>query len=367
MVRTSDEAMKTKTKTKIINWQRDVMPHIKERLALWASRQIIPTLRGLFYTLVSINVLENTPNKYDYLSKFTARARENSEKVTEIRYRNGQSSIYEFKDEENLPIDCFADNVRQVIDIDDIYETAEDFIDRGFNYYTDRENYIVPRWHNQPHYVEVWIEKDAMAGTLNSIINVAGKREVRIVPTRGQESVTFAWKHVERLRRKQLEGKEVHIRYFGDLDPSGEAIEEELINKLIKRPYSLHDIDFKRVGVTNEQKLQFSLIPNMDPKTMNKLNRDSNRFAFIEKYGSLFQIEVDALEAIAPDEFERLVLESVDEFFDERIYKENLEDREITLTKDDFRELAIEKTRELQASLQKEGDEDEDEDEEGEN
>jgi hypothetical protein len=181
-----------------------------------------------------------------------------------------------------------------------------------------------------------------MAGTLNSIINVAGKREVRIVPTRGQESVTFAWQNAERLRLKQLQGKKVHILYFGDLDPSGEAIEDELIDKLIREPYSLTGIDFKRVGVTNEQKIRFKLIPNKDPKTMAKLKRDSNRFTFMEKYNlesedDLFQIEVDALEAIEPDEFQRLVLESVDEFFDDKIYKKNLKSRKITPTDEDFK------------------------------
>src|SRR4030095_11653594 len=64
---------------KNINWKKDVMPIIKERLNLWSSQQITPTLRTLFYTLVSLNVLENTPERYGYLSKFTARARENSQ------------------------------------------------------------------------------------------------------------------------------------------------------------------------------------------------------------------------------------------------------------------------------------------------
>ena len=160
----------------------------------------------MFYTLVSLNILENTSNRYDYLSKFTARAREKSEKHGEDRInRKGEEYYYEYKEEEMLPIDCFADNVRQIIDIDDIYETAAEFYDRGTEYYVKdiAKNYKVPRWYNQKHYVEIWVEKEAMAGTLNSIINIAGKREIRIVPTRGQESVTFAWEHVQRLSRNR--------------------------------------------------------------------------------------------------------------------------------------------------------------------
>jgi hypothetical protein len=329
------------------------MPVIKQRLNLWASQQITPTLRGLFYTLVSLNVLENTSTRYNYLSKFTAQARENSEKWGEIR-NNGD--VYMFRNDEILPIDCFADHVRDIIDIDDIYETAEDFYDRGIDYYVNNisTNYKVPRWYNQPHYIEVWVEKDAIAGTLDSIINVSGNREVRIVPTRGQESVTFAWENMLRLKRKQSEDKKVHIRYFGDLDPSGEAIEKELINKLTVEPYVLKDIDFKRIGVTNEQKEQFNLIPNKDPDTINKLKRDSNRFAFMQKYNlkseeDLFQIEVDALEAIAPTEFKTLVHESVDEFFDKVIYQDVLNN---SPTEQDLNKLTLSKTRDLLASLQ---------------
>ena len=254
---------------------------------MYADQKIIPTLRGMFYTLVSLNILENTSNRYDYLSKFTARAREKSEKHGEVRInRKGEEYYYEYKEEEMLPIDCFADNVRQIIDIDDIYETAAEFYDRGTEYYVKdiAKNYKVPRWYNQKHYVEIWVEKDAMAGTLNSIINIAGKREIRIVPTRGQESVTFAWEHVQRLQQKQKDGKIIHIRYFGDLDPSGEAIERELLNKLTVEPYELEDIDFKRVGVTDKQKRDFKLISNTDKETMNKLKSDSNRFAFMDKY-----------------------------------------------------------------------------------
>ncbi len=345
---------------KYLNWQRDIMPKIKERMNLWASQQIQPTLRGLFYTLVSLNVLANTSAKYDYLSMFTARAREKSEKLGERRYeRNGKEYYYRFSEAEALPIDCFADNVRRIIDIKDNYETTGGFIKRGLKYYTKFENYKVPRWHNQPHYIEVWVEKDAMAATLNSIINIAGKRQVRIVPTRGQESVTFAWESVQRLREKQIEGKKIHIRYFGDLDPSGEAIERVLIEKLTDEPYSMQSIDFKRVGVTNKQRREFHLIANKDPKTMAKLKQDPNRFAFMKKYNlknenDLFQIEVDALEAIAPEQFKQMVLDAVDEFFDNEIYEENQEDRSITPTKADFKQTAKDETIDLMASLESE-------------
>jgi hypothetical protein len=71
----------------------------------------------------------------------------------------------------------------------------------------------------------------------------------------------------------------------------------------------------------------------------------------------LFQIEVDALEAIRPEEFKEMVLACVDEFFDQKIYQKNLKDRKITPTEDDLETLAIDKTRDLLVYLQSEEEE----------
>ena len=63
------------------------------------------------------------------------------------------------------------------------------------------------------------------------------------------------------------------------------------------------------------------------PDTFKKLNRDPRAEAFKAKHnGKLFQVEVDALVAIAPDVFRDLVINSVDELFDEDIYKGVLEE-----------------------------------------
>ena len=70
-----------------INWKKEVMPKIKERLELFRQQEIVPTLRTMFYSLVSLQVIPNTQNQYQYLNKVTAKARMNGE----------------------LPIDCFAD------------------------------------------------------------------------------------------------------------------------------------------------------------------------------------------------------------------------------------------------------------------
>jgi hypothetical protein len=55
---------------------------------------------------------------------------------------------------------------------------------------------------------------------------------------------------------------------------------------------------FKRIALTKPQIQEYGLreLENPDPKVMEKLKRDSNRDAFMKENGSLFQIEVDALQ-----------------------------------------------------------------------
>lgn len=65
----------------------------------------------------------------------------------------------------------------------------------------------IPRWHNQPKYVEIWLEKNAMEGVFSSILTES--RQVRIVPHGGWSSFSFESKNLKRLRYYQSKGKKV--------------------------------------------------------------------------------------------------------------------------------------------------------------
>jgi len=174
------------------DWKGQVLSEIIRQLEDFRKQGFPPTLRGMFYTLVDLGILPKTESVYHSLSYQTSRWREN----------------------DILPIDCFADNTRGVIDIDDMYETIEDYLQRGISYLENAYDYYnIPRWYEQPKYVEVWLEKDAAVGTFASIVK---DKHVRVAPNRGHSSVSFFAKNVERLKQKQAEGKSIHIRYFGD-------------------------------------------------------------------------------------------------------------------------------------------------------
>jgi hypothetical protein len=185
----------SKNKSKNINWKKDVLPAVSRQLEIFKSQGIAqPTLRSVFYALYSLKIIPNTKSAYQSLSRITARARE----------------------ADQLPIDCFSDQSRQVIqDFDDVYRSPEDYVKLAFDHLANASlqyHEPIPRWHKQPHYVEVWIEKHSFVATFASIL---GDRDVLIVPSRGYSSVSFDNSNFERLCGYQEQGKEVHVCYFG--------------------------------------------------------------------------------------------------------------------------------------------------------
>jgi hypothetical protein len=194
-----------------------------------------------------------------------------------------------------LPIDCFADQSRSIIeDFNDEYIDPKEYIEGTLAYVENIPKIyktLIPKWQNQPHYVEIWIEKDALSGTFQSILK---DRQVRIVPNKGFSSLSFIHHNIERLKSHENKGKKIHVRYFGDLDPSGENIEEVIYDKL--KIFKIN-VDFKQIAITEDQMRRFNLPENPNPETIRKLNRDPRKDAFIQKHGRLFQIELDALQA----------------------------------------------------------------------
>jgi hypothetical protein len=85
-----------------------------------------------------------------------------------------------------------------------------------------------------------------------------------------------------RLLEVKKSGKEIHILYFGDFDPSGNDMDNHLDNALLY--FGLEDIDFQRIAVTEEQIEEFDLSPTPNNKeTIDKVNHDTRKNGFIRK------------------------------------------------------------------------------------
>ena len=282
-----------------LDWKKIVNEDVKQALD---SFGFPPTLRTMHYRLYSLGVYSNTKSTYTQLSYITARAREQG----------------------ILPINCFADDTRNVIGNfpdDSEYDEPEEYIDsliHALKHITPYCRNRVSRWRNQPHHVEVWTEKKAMIRTFESIL---GYREVLIVPFGGYTSITYHNDNCYRLKEFQDAGKEIHILYYGDMDPSGENIQQDIENKLGQ--YGVYDVDFRRIAITEEQITSYHLPTDPDSRTLAKLKNDTRSNGFMSEHnGELFQVEVDSLPAIVPQEFKNIVLGPVDQYFDNNIYEE---------------------------------------------
>jgi hypothetical protein len=233
-----------------VKWKDHFIPIIKEILKELVADGEKPSVRGMWYILVSRypDKISNIPSMYSSYDKAITKARK--------REYDDPKRTEEENEKNRLDEDAFVDNVRQIIDIDDVYKTPDEYIQRGTNYIKKaNENYTIPRSHKQPNYVENWLEKDSVVSMFHTILRKGEiDRHVRIVPNRGWTSVTFVRKNIDRLIRKRMEGKKVIVLYSGDFDPSGLRMDLKLEKELSK-----YGIEFKRIAITKSQIEGFNL------------------------------------------------------------------------------------------------------------
>lgn len=107
-------------------------------------------------------------------------------------------------------------------------------------------------WAAMPVYVEVWCEKDALAGVLMEETEVY---DVPLMVARGYASITFLHTAAMAIKEKN---KPAYIYHFGDLDPSGVDAARDIEAKL-RRYASEAEIHFARPAVTREQVERWNL------------------------------------------------------------------------------------------------------------
>ncbi|HET9807933.1 MAG TPA: hypothetical protein VFP49_13605, partial [Nitrososphaeraceae archaeon] len=289
---------------KNINWKKDVMPIIKERLVLLNKYGIIPTLRTIFYSLVFFNVIPNSYNYYKYLRKYTKQARISGE----------------------LPIDCFADqNLPRITNLIDEFGNAKEYIQKIVNYlegvsstHSIQEDQFNHKDNKSYNDIEVWIEKNIQSFTFHNLLKNYG---INIVSNNGIYTTSFINKNINRLKPSLKDNKKVYIRYFGNFDLFSDSIDTTIKNHI--QAFNLN-IDFKKIAITEEQMRKFHLPENPNPEIIKKLDNNLRKDFFISKYGRLFQIELESLQAYAPDKFKNIILESVNNILNKDKKYENI-------------------------------------------
>jgi hypothetical protein len=91
------------------------------------------------------------------------------------------------------------------------------------------EQYRIDRWKDQERRIEVWVEKDTMAGVLQrSCMDL----DVPFFACRGYTSATEMWGASQRLLDYIQGGQEVTIIHLGDHDPSGIDMTRDIKDRL---------------------------------------------------------------------------------------------------------------------------------------
>jgi hypothetical protein len=146
-------------------------------------------------------------------------------------------------------------------------------------------------WAHATERVEVWLEKDALAGVVAEITYAS---DVPLMVTRGYSSLTFLASAAETIVET---ARPTFIYHLGDFDPSGQdaaRVVEERLRSLARAT----DIHFERLAVTPTQIRELSL-PTRPTKTS-----DSRA----KHFGSI-SVELDA---IHPDTLRSLVSEAIE-------------------------------------------------------
>jgi hypothetical protein len=239
------------------------------------------TLRQLFYRLVASLVLPNVLAAYKALSARTAESR-----------RDG-----DFPD--------LTDRTRTILE----YQTFDSPAD-AIRYAA--KIYRRDRTEGQPVSIYLAVEKDGMVAQLDAWFSHLGLPILALRGYASQSYVDAVVRHVEH------QGRPVVLIGTTDHDPTGWDIWRDFIERTGCWK-AVH-----RIALTAEQVEQYGLpeAVDNDPLTAEKLQRDSRAKGFVERFGRLTQVELDALD---PDVLHQLYADAVGLYWDTSAYEAVLE------------------------------------------
>lgn len=239
------------------------------------------TLRQLYYQLVSQDIIANKQTEYDRLGSIINDAR--------------LAGLVDW--------DAIVDRTRNLRGIYTYSEPEEIIRDMSIDYAIDK-------WITQAYRLEVWIEKDALAGVFSRVCN---KHQIDYFSCRGYTSQSEMYVAAKRHQKYLEDGQTPVILHFGDHDPSGIDMSRDIRERLEMFNYG-DPIKVDRLALNMPQVRKYNPPPNPAKLT------DSRVGGYIRLYGNS-SWELDALE---PTVLAALVTEAVDEFRDARAWDEKV-------------------------------------------
>ncbi len=212
------------------------------------------TLRQLYYQFVARALLPNSQKSYNRLGSI----------INDARLAG------------YIDWDAIEDRTRSLRALSH-WETPEEIIlSAATSFHTDL-------WADQPVRVEVWIEKDALAGVIEGVCT---RLDVPYFSCRGYTSQSEMHSAAMRLQSYQDEEQDTIILHFGDHDPSGIDMTRDIKDRM---DLFIGGVEVRRLALNMAQVLQYNPPPNPTKIT------DSRANGYIAQFG--YQSwELDALD-----------------------------------------------------------------------
>ena len=221
---------------------------IEEARAILGERNPM-TVRQVYYQLVSRQVIKNNRGQYQAVSNALVGARKDG----------------------IVPWEWIEDRLRRPRRVS-MWTDLSDFAESA------KQSYRRDVWDSQPGYLEAWLEKDALSGIFEDVLQNYG---VTLNVGRGYDG----WDSIRNAAERYGDGEDVAVLYFGDFDPSGEDMVRSLKERLgffECRP------EIIKCALVAEDVARYNLPPDFTKPT------DTRREAFVARYGDV-SVELDAL------------------------------------------------------------------------
>lgn len=239
------------------------------------------TLRQIYYQFVSRDLIPNTVQSYKRLGGIISDAR-----IAGL-----------------IDWEAIEDRTRNLKQLPH-WESAAAIVDA-----TSRQ-FRPDAWDRQPYRIEVWIEKEALAGVFE---RVCQELLVPFFCCRGYTSQSEVWTAAQRINEHTDRGQQVLILHFGDHDPSGIDMSRDIEDRL----QLFHaEFEFKRIALNMSQVDQYKPPPNPAKDT------DARFKDYREKFGD----ESWELDALDPKVLAKLVKKNVLAVRDEDAWELSMEE-----------------------------------------
>jgi hypothetical protein len=296
----------------------DIVSHCNTVIKNYQQQGLRLTLRQLYYQCVTVNLFPNSEKSYKRLSTIVSDAR--------------LAGLMDW--------DAIEDRVRQPRSASE-WDNLADLVEGAL------WSYRLPRWEGQDNYVELWVEKDALAGVLAPIAN---RWHVTMMVNRGYSSQSAMYESAQRFLKAcyqpvyEADSKEDAadmpsgsfarylaeerglnviepreddgenpplacvrqpvLLYLGDHDPSGEDMVRDIRDRL--QMFGIEDITVTKIALTMTQVKKYAPPPNPAKIT------DPRAKDYIAQHGAV-SWEVDAL---PPNVLTQVIEASIKQYVD---------------------------------------------------